>query len=85
LRTIASLLDSARLHGEGNHPLAIGIHPVTQALRAIEPERAAWVSVNAGIMPQVPVPARARLLSGQPFAFGFVSFGGVRMSPICGN
>jgi hypothetical protein len=70
-RAIGARLDSARLHGEGSHPPAIGVYPVTHALRAIEPERAAGVPVNAGIMAQVSVLTRTRLLSGQPLAFGF--------------
>jgi hypothetical protein len=70
LRTIGARLDSARLHGEGSHPLAIGIHPVTHALCAIEPERAARVPVNAGIMAQMAMLTWARLLPGQPFALG---------------
>ena len=53
---------SARLHGKRSHPLAIGVHPVSHALCAIEPKRAGRISVDAGIMAQVPVLARMRAL-----------------------
>ena len=60
---------SARLRGKRSHPLAVGVHPLSHALWAIEPEGTAWVSVDARIMAQVPVLARTRAPRNQPFAF----------------
>ena len=38
------------MRGKTVHPPAIGIDPIAHALRAIEPEKTAWVSVNPGIV-----------------------------------
>jgi len=56
----------ARLGGQGGHSTAIGVHPVTDALCTIEPESAARVTVDAGIVAQVAVLARTGALLQDP-------------------
>jgi hypothetical protein len=58
-----------RLRIERSDPPSIGVHPIADALHAVEPERAARISVQPGVVTQVPVFAWAAAHSRQPFAF----------------
>ena len=60
--------------------LSVRVHPIADALDAVEPQRAARVAIEAGIVAQVAVLAAARAHLCQPFAFGCGEFH--RDSPI---
>jgi hypothetical protein len=54
--------------------LSVRVHPIADALDAVEPQRAARVAIAAGIVAQVAVLAAARAHLCQPFAFGCGEF-----------
>ena len=55
---------------ERSDPSPIRVHPIADALRAVEPKRACRISVHPSIVAQVAVLAGTRAHSCQPFAFG---------------
>src|SRR5437763_9908580 len=59
---------------EGSNPTSVRVHPIADALDAVEPQRAARVAIEAGIVAQVAVLAAARAHLCQPFAFGCSEF-----------
>ena len=59
---------------EGSNPSSVRVHPIADALDAVEPQRAARVAIEAGIVAQVAVLAAARAHLCQPFAFGCGEF-----------
>jgi hypothetical protein len=59
---------------EGSNPSSVRVHPIADALDAVEPQRAARVAIEAGIVAQVAVLAAARAHLCQPFAFGCSEF-----------
>ena len=61
---------------ERGNPPAISVHPIADALHAVEPQRAARIAIDAGIMARMAVPAATRAHSHQPFAFGWGEFHG---------
>src|SRR5205823_2666565 len=61
---------SVCLRIERSDPSPIRVHPIADALRAVEPKRACRISVYPSIVAQVAVLAATRAHSCQPFAFG---------------
>jgi hypothetical protein len=61
---------SVCLRIERSDPPPICVHPIADALRAVEPKRACRISVHPSIVARVTVLARTRAHSRQPFAFG---------------
>jgi len=75
---------SARLRSESMHPLSIRIYPVAYALCAVEPQRAARIAIDAGILAQVAVLTATCAHSCQPTAFGCGELHrGSRIRPRC--
>jgi hypothetical protein len=73
-RTYTAADRSNCLGFEGSNPSSIRVHPIADALDAVEPQRAARVAIEAGIVAQVAVLAAARAHLCQPFAFGCGEF-----------
>src|SRR5947208_12378398 len=61
---------SVCLRIERSDPSPIRVHPIADALRAVEPKRACRISVHPSIVTQVAVLAGTGAHSCQPFAFG---------------